>query len=466
MLDQRIGRNPTWLKAGSIVVVLVIASGMSYVAGGATAFDGDIVPDVNRVGDSSFIDTQQEYASGVSSSQLGLWYTWIDAGGTEVVFLALDFEGLQFMGSQLRSPVSMVVGQHFNTSEGEVFVANSPRYMEIYNDTNGNGVPDANFTAGNSEIQYYVLMNSSKSFQPILVEKQVDGNGIPHYTWGVRYNEIDAILQYPFIETYPPQHPTILVFIEYIRCSYDYHISGNLTCLKIDFEVGPLRNPRTLDSNFQEVPADLNFSGTSLSILFSTLIVTAKPNYQVTLGGGAYNSTTAKTPVTPTNEAKLDLQESTVYSFLFGENYTLTTNSVSHTYPSKAAACSNASVSSPWLGGGSGALLFSRWGSEAKVIEDLIPRISSTLNVGAILDQTSSFFYRVSYPKWGNGTIIHDPTYVANLGSSDPSNPSSNGLGVVQIVTITATAGMGIAMLAVALSRRKKKPTSTDNERS
>jgi hypothetical protein len=183
------------------------------------------------------------------------------------VFLAVDFEGLQYMGSPARSPVSMLVGQHFNTSEGEVFVANSPRYMEIYNDTNGNGVPDSNFTTAYSEIQYYVIVNGSKSFEPALVEKQVDGNGITHYRWGVRYNEIDAILQYPFIAN-PQEHPLILVLIDHVQCSYDYHVIGNSSYLKINFEVGSFLNPKRFDSNNQLVPANLTLNGESLSILF------------------------------------------------------------------------------------------------------------------------------------------------------------------------------------------------------
>jgi hypothetical protein len=442
-----------------ILLIAIVAFASSTVV--APALSAGTASDSYRASDSSFIDIQQEFSSGMSSSELGLWYTWINVNDTQVVFLALDFEGLQFMGSPMRSPISMVVGQHFSTSEGEVFIGNSPRYMEIFSDANGNGVPDANFTAGFSEIQYYVLMNSSKSFQPTPVQKQVDGNGIPHYRWGVRYNEIDAILVYPFIETYPPQHPAILVFVQYVLCSYDYHISGNHTYLKINFEVGPFLNARTLDSNFLQVPINLDLSNMSLSLLFSTLIVSAQPNYQLTLGGGAYDSSTTRTLVTPTNDASLDLDQSTVYNFLFGENYTMTTDSVSQTYTSKAAACSEASVSSPWLGGSSGALLFSRWGSEARAIEDLIPRISSKLDLSAILDQTSSFYYRVSYPKWGNGTLVHDPTYVSNFYPLSSLNPE--GLG---IAAVTITVGAGIAMLAIALLQRKRVSKLVQNENS
>jgi hypothetical protein len=460
MLGQGKGQNRTWLIVGCIVF-LVLAIGTENTTTRAATYGSYAAPNANRTGNSSFIDTSQEYASGNSSSDLGLWYTWINTGDTQVVFLALDYEGLQFMGTTARSPVSMVVGEHFNTSEGEVFVANSPRYMEIYNDTNGNGVPDSNFTAGYSEIQYYVIMNSSESFQPTPVEKQVDGNGTTHYRWSVRYNGIDAILEDPFVSM---QHPLITVIIDYAQCSYDYHIIGNSSYLKIGFEVGPFLDPRRLDNN-SLVPTNLALNNYSLSILFSTMIVTAKPNYQVTVGGEAYNSTTAKTPVTPIDNATLDLQQSPVYSFLFGENYTLTADSVSNTYTSIAAACSNASVSSPYLVGSAGPLVFSKWGSEAEVIADLVPRLSNSLDVSAVMNQASNFFYRVCYPKWGNETLVHDPTYVANLYPISNLNPRGLGLSDVQVVAVAITAGAGIVMLGAAVLHRKKTPKLTMNER-
>jgi hypothetical protein len=444
------------------IILLVVAIGTACTTSCAATYSSHAAPQANRTDNSSFIDTSQEYASGNSSTDLGLWYTWINTGDTQVVFLALDYEGLQFMGSPARSPVSMVVGEHFNTSEGEVFVANSPRYMEIYNDTNGNGVPDSNFTAGYSEIQYYVIMNSSESFQPTAVVKQVNGNGTTHYRWSVRYNGIDAVLEYPFIGS--PEHPLISVIIDYVQCSYDYYIIGNSSYLKIGFEIGQLLNPRMLNSADQFVPTTLALSNDSLSILFSTMIVTAKPNYQVTLGGEAYNSTTAKTPVNLTSSAKLDLQQSPVYSFLFGQNYTLTANSVSNTYPSMAAACSNASVSSPYLVG-SNALLFSNWGPEADVIADLVPRLSSALDVSAVLSQTSSFFYRISYPKWGNETLVNDPIYVANLYPLSSLNPRGLGLSALQVVAVAVTAGAGIVMLGTAILHRRKLPKLANDER-
>jgi hypothetical protein len=176
-----------------------------------------------------------------------------------------------------------------------------------------------------------------------------------------------------------------------------------------------------------------------------------------------YNSTTAKTPVTPTNEAKLDIHQSTVYDFLFGENYTLTTDSITNTFTSKAAACSNASVSSSFLVSSGGPLLFSKWGSEARVLEDLIPRISNALDVGTILDQTSSFFYRISYPKWGNGTLVNDPTYIANFHLQPPSNHNP-GLGNLQTVAVIVTVGAGIAMLSIALLQLRKTPKTSSQQ--
>jgi len=106
------------------------------------------------------IDTSTEFVSGDVQvfSNLNAWYTWININGTRTVFLAL-------YSNQLPSPVSAFVGQGYNSSSGSrVFVANVLLAMEVYNDTNNNGYPDANYAVGSSEIKYTLVMNASQTF--------------------------------------------------------------------------------------------------------------------------------------------------------------------------------------------------------------------------------------------------------------------------------------------------------------
>ena len=136
-------------------------------------------------------DFSQEYASGdVQILPYSLaWYTWISVNGTHTIFLAEH-------SAQNPSPVSAFVGESYNTSlptNSRVFVANAIMAIEVYNDTDGNGILDANYAAGQTELLYTIVMNASQTFQPTPVTK-TNISGVPHYRWGVTYGAIQAIL--------------------------------------------------------------------------------------------------------------------------------------------------------------------------------------------------------------------------------------------------------------------------------
>lgn len=85
------------------------------------------------------IDVNSEYSSGTISStneNISLWYTWINCNGTQVICLA-------YQSTAVRPPVTTFIGQHYMTENNdEAFVGNTLTGMEIYNDTNRNGIPD------------------------------------------------------------------------------------------------------------------------------------------------------------------------------------------------------------------------------------------------------------------------------------------------------------------------------------
>ena len=125
----------------------------------------------------SGIDTSQAYASGFISGNQSAWYTWVNVQGVKLVFLAL-------YSPVVNSPVFTFVGQEYNHSSGNpVFVGNSLMLMEVFNDTNHNGILDVNYTSGHSELKYTVFMNSSQSFVPTPVSENSSG-GILHLRWG------------------------------------------------------------------------------------------------------------------------------------------------------------------------------------------------------------------------------------------------------------------------------------------
>jgi outer membrane protein assembly factor BamB len=416
--------------------------------------------------DSSFIDIQSEYSSGNSTPGQGLWYAWVNTGNTQVVMLATSFfqgGGPSFNGHSLPSPISVIIGEHFNTSRGEVFVANTPTFMEIYNDSNHNGIPDSDFSHHSSEIIYYIIWNASQSFQTTPVEKQIDQENVVHYKWSVRYNGVAGILVPPFVDE-EDKFPLTTCWIDYVACSYDYYVKETNSYLKVGFEVSPLTDLMTLKNvsgTYQAVPANLSLKGMSLAVLFATSIACAH-SYQVMVKGQDYNSTTTGIPDIPTDNATINMDNWSVYNFIYNGTYTVNNDGTPETYMSKGSACGDVSVLSPYVLANGGPCLFLRWNESANVVDDLIARISNSLQVDTILRENSSFFYRVSFPVWGNGTLSYDPTYIGELNPANLGNPGGAGGEIIQIGIVLGVAFTGVAAILVVLLRRTRRNRFND----
>src|SRR6266851_23142 len=345
----------------------------------------------------SSVDFSQEYASGdVQILPYSLaWYTWISINGTHTIFLAEH-------SAQYPSPVSAFVGESYNTSSNSrVFVANAIMAIEVYNDTNGNGILDANYATGQTELLYTILMNASQTFQPNPVAK-TSVSGIPHYRWGVTYGAIQAILVKNATGVlgtpYGGGAAASYLNIDHFTLSYDYSLVGNATFLKTSYEIG----------NVTLVPPTLpkvTLKGLSLSLLHFTLVV-GNP-YDVTANGSAYDSQTSQTS-TKVNDAQISLLGSRAYEFRFNDNYTLLTNPPVSLRAVYAAASSNSLPTGAFQGQGSTDII-----RVQDYVRAALPSIaglpaSSDLNYNA-----SKLIYRISYPTWGGIGVKHDPTYVA-----------------------------------------------------
>ncbi len=345
----------------------------------------------------SSVDFSQEYSSGdVQIPPYSLaWYTWISINGTHTIFLAEH-------SAQYPSPVSAFVGESYNTSSNSrVFVANAIMAIEVYNDTDGNGILDANYGTGQTELLYTILMNASQTFQPNPVTK-TSVSGVPHYRWGVTYGAIQAILVKNATGVlgtpYGGGAAASYLNIDHFALSYDYSLVGNATFLKTSYEIG----------NVTLVPPTLpkvTLKGLSLSLLHFTLVV-GNP-YDVTANGSAYDSQTSQTS-TKVNDAQISLLGSRAYEFRFNDNYTLLTNPPVSLRAVYAAASSNSLPTGAFQGQGSTDII-----RVQDYVRAALPSIaglpaSSDLNYNA-----SKLIYRISYPTWGGIGVKHDPTYVA-----------------------------------------------------
>jgi len=378
------------------------------------------------------INTNAEYSNGTlgtSHTGLNLWYAWINTSGSQVIFLA-------FQSYIYNPPVITFLGQHYYAENGtEVFVGNTLEAIEIYNDTNGNGLPDANYTSGESEILYHFFVNSSASFDVKPINKTFI-DGLLHYQWGIRYRTIDG-----FLNSADGQSTEAMVIVDYMDFSYDFLVQNNVTYLKTNFGLGKI---------LQITPfgyGNVSLNGLSIALFYGTIVITSKP-YVTLVNGNPYNSTMAPAAVEPTESSEIKIADATAYKFLFGQNYTLFRDSQQENYESKCTAVSNQSVSDG----------LERSGWILSLMEDALssvfPKISN-MQVAINLDYgVSSFLYRVCYPVWSGYQLEHDPTYVAYLGVSLVPEPSPPLMFVI-VAAVVST----VALIAALIDLKKTRKT-------
>jgi len=394
----------------------------------------------------STIDTQGEYSNGSiphGFPGINWWYTWINASGTQVIFFT-------YYSEVYNSPIQTFLGQHYQTvNETEVFIGNTLLLMEAYNDTNGDGVPEADFETGTAEIRYFFLPNSSISFVLTPVEKNMTED-VPHYKWGVQYNWVDGFLLYPKSKLISGVETNLAarVNITHLGFTYEYYVQGNVSYIKTGFKIGKI-------VNFEPNAPDVSLDGVGLSLLYGTVMLTTKP-YAVLVNGKPYNSTVAETPTTSTNRAEIIIGDAKLYEFFFEENYTLYMDSAAESYRSKSAASATENIPP-----NAANYLSPYWlvGSLLRILsDDVFPNMTASLPNLDLEYANSSFVYRVCYPTWDGWGIEHDPTYVAYLAESAaptigppislPTGPS--------IETIAAVAVAGLFALTLALIELRK----------
>ena len=380
------------------------------------------------------VNTNAEYSNGSLGSPiegLALWYDWINTNGTQIIFLA-------YYSQLLNPPIITFLGQHYYAgNDTEVFVGNTLAAMEVYNDNNGNELPDADYAGGTSEILYQFMVNSSVSFEITPIGKTIT-DGIAHYRWGIRYQTIDGFL---IAENYTAD---LMVTVDYMDFSYDFYIQDNVSYVKTNFGMGEISNA-TSTAGFPTEPVSLN--GLSLALFYETTIVTSRP-YVTLVDGNQYNSTTAPASVQPANLGEIQIDTATTFKFVFGQDYTLYRGTLEETHRSKSTAVSKQSVSSD----------FSRlewiFSNLETVLSSLFPKISN-LQVAINLDYAlSSFLYRVCYPAWDGSRLQHDPTYIAYLNAQIAPE-----LGLPLMFIVAATTVSVIALVGALIDLKKTRRT-------
>jgi hypothetical protein len=348
-----------------------------------------------------------EYLNGtltILNSPLIVWYDWINVSETQILNYAICTE----RGYPYNVPIANVLGQHFRLEDGsEVFVASALDQMEVYRDLNGDGIPQANFTAGDSEILYYMYSNMSDSYSLTPIQRVLEGD-VVHYQWSFTYENVHGYLQNASARV----GVVASLIFDYITLSYDFSVDGNSSNLKTNFDIGKVSSLETLNSS------EFSLDGLSLALLYATAIYTSKP-YLTLVNGQPYNSSTADASAVEAKIAQVTVGDAKAYDFVFGGNYTLNRgeNNETHlvnieTYEAKAEAAAISSLPIQIYGPVVRGISFFRG---LLNLTDLFggswPDVNTSYNA-------SSLMYRICFPVWDGLQIVHDPVYVGYVFNS------------------------------------------------
>lgn len=371
-----------------------------------------------------------EYANGtiaIPDSYDLIGYDWINVSGTQVIYYVLYTNS----DYPYPTPIANLVGQHLQLSDGtEVFVVSALDKMEVYRDQNGDGIPQANFTSGTSEILYWMYINMSDSYNITPIQKTIEGT-VPHYQWGFTYVNVYAYLE----NATGPLGVVAKLIFDHLTISYDFSVNSNVSNLKTNFDIGKVTDITVLDSS------QLSLDGLSLTLLYPTATYASQP-YSTYVDDQPYNSTNTNDTAVEAEVARVAVSDTKAYDFVFGGNYTLTRGENNETYPVKAEAAALSSIPIDTYGP-------VVWQTSLFADELKLSDFFGGSWPGVTLDYgTSPLIYRICFPVWDGMQIKNDPVFVGYLFS---------GTQIPEIPATAIFASMFIAATLLVLRARLKK---------
>ena len=409
-------------------LLVLVALGALLVTPFLTTVEFPILNVANASSNLPFVGA--EYGNGTIASAfspLNIWYDWVNVSGTQVLNYVLYGEA----NYSFPTPIANFVMQHLQLADGtQVLVASALDKMEVYKDVNGTGVPEANFTSGESDILYEMYMNMSDSYSIIPIQKTVE-SGVPHYLWGFTYVSVYAYLQNVTVG----YGVAAKLMLDHITVSYDFSLDGNVSNLKNSFDIGKVASMEVLDSS------QFSLDGLSLALLYPT--VTYSSNASSTyVNGEPYNSATTNDSALGMDVASVAVGVMKAYDFVFGGNYTLVRGVNNETHETRTEASALSSIPAQLYGS---TVWQTSFFSDELNLNDLFGGSwpDFTMNYEA-----SQLIYRLCFPVWDGAQINCDPVYVGYLYSTTevPEMPT----------VILPLASIAAATLILAFTKKRK----------
>jgi len=357
------------------------------------------------------IDFEKEIDYGFinKTHSFDFWYVSLNTLGTRVLFLSM-------YSVLFPSPIQFFLGQYYRTVSGsEIFIGNTLIGFEIFEDLNNNSILDADFSDGFNktvdEVRYIFILNASK-YVSLTVPTKQNISGIVHYVWGIRYEEIQGIIE-EVAEKEPSswiidpisgeQYPSFFevlceAYISFLEFKFNYWIQNNISYLKLSMDLGEF-----------SCNTSIPFNNLSLSFLFATSTL-VKENYTINVIDG--NKTHVSENITQISEADVEVTNVTAFKFIFNSSYVL--NELKREY--KAVTVRYDVYLLPgdeiyWAND----LMTNCEETLKNYLENTSPSLSKDIDLRV---QSSRLVYRVTFPAWNNKPLSYDPLYIAYITPS------------------------------------------------
>ena len=393
------------------------------------------------------IDFEKEIDYGFinKTHSFDFWYVSLNTLGTHVLFLSM-------YSVFFPSPIQFFLGQYYRTVNGsEIFIGNALIGFEIFEDLNNNSLLDADFSDGFNktvdEIRYYFILNASK-YVSLTVPTKQNINGTIHYVWGIRYEEVQGIIE-EAVEEEPSswvvdpisgkRYPLFFkmlceAYLSFLEFKFNYWIQNNISYLKLSMDLGEF----TCNS-------PISFSNLSLSFLFATSTL-VRENYTINV---ISNKTYANENVTRMSEADIQISEITAFKFIFNNNYTI------HGKTKHNAIVARYNVY--LLPGDEIYWANSLMISCEETLRNYLGSISRELGDDMDLKvQSSRLVYRVIFPVWNNMSISYDPLYIAYIAPSVTPGRENIGGQIIEKYGFLIVTIIGITIFILAAVQQIK----------
>jgi hypothetical protein len=361
-------------------------------------------------------------------------------------------------------------GMHFQSEAGEdVFVSALLAFLMAYNDTDGNGVPGD----PTLEKRYYIIpfgadKNLNASYPPIVTSMEVNKLSDTHYKFGMRYENLYALVTENYIATSIFATGWIAKFTE-LEITYDINYNeetGEVTA-ETFYTIGEVTElwAVLLGIPIQVNPDDIpdNFG---LAVAHYVTIFTSK--YTVV---GSDSGTSINTDVTkPTDEnITINVKDDRAFEIGFRGDYTLY-DALGQVQKDSAPAINILLQARPidlllvlWqLGFSANVFSFMAYGLSENVQElytDPADLRQKSLNpVNRYGFRAAALWYVTCFPEWNGYRVEHDPVYTANTifaaAASDEEEDDDSGGGLCGNIFMVMS--VLIAVPAVAMIRNRR----------